>query len=571
MMQSRTVSPTLRLSFVVFMFMLVSTSAAEAANPTPLTTTGSAYNSGQESARLSQKAENLLKMAIEGNLTARMNYSDNTVNFLTATSYRAIRFGKRTAFDTNHKPSKAASDLTSARLAIRVDVADAVRPITIDPLATSPTWTVESDQAYASFGRSVAMAGDVNGDGYGDVIVGAYAHDNGETDEGRAYLYLGSASGLSLAPDWTAESDQIGAAFGCSVASAGDVDGDGYGDVIVGAYAYDDGETDEGRAYLYLGSASGLSLAPDWTAEGDQADAYFGCSVASAGDVNGDGYGDVIVGAYLYDNSETDEGRAYLYLGSATGLSTAPDWTAESNQANASFGRSVALAGDVNGDGYGDVIVGAQDYSNIEAYEGRAYLYIGSASGLSTAPDWTAESDQTGAYFGCSVASAGDVNGDGYGDVIVGAHHYSNTETHEGRACLYLGSASGLATAPDWTAVSAKGTANFGHSVASAGDVNGDGYGDVVVGAPGGVLNPSRPLWVDGRSYLYLGSASGLSTAPDWATESFQRLTYFGWSVASAGDVNGDGYGDIIIGAPNYDNPETDEGRTFVYTYSSGP
>src|SRR5262249_39764103 len=146
-------------------------------------------------------------------------------------------------------------------------------------------WTAESNQASASFGSAVASAGDVNGDGYGDVIVGAYQYDNGETNEGRAYVYLGSASGLSATAAWTAESDQASADFGYSVASAGDVNGDGYGDVIVGAYQYANGETAEGRAYVYLGSASGLSATAAWTAESNQASAEFGSSVASAGDV----------------------------------------------------------------------------------------------------------------------------------------------------------------------------------------------------------------------------------------------------------------------------------------------
>jgi hypothetical protein len=103
--------------------------------------------------------------------------------------------------------------------------------------------------------------------------------------------------------------------------------------------------------------------------------------------VNGDGYADVIVGAPYYDNGETDEGRAYVYHGSAAGLSTAPNWIAESNQANALFGVSVGTAGDVNGDGYADVIVGAYEYDNGEDNEGRAYLYNGSAGGLSTTPN----------------------------------------------------------------------------------------------------------------------------------------------------------------------------------------
>jgi hypothetical protein len=130
--------------------------------------------------------------------------------------------------------------------------------------------------------------------------------------------------GLSLTPSWVAEPNQDSTYFGCSVSSAGDVNGDGYSDVIIGSIRYDNGQTDEGRAFVYYGSSGGLSTSPNWTAESDQANALFGNCVSSAGDVNGDGYSDVIVGVYQYDNGQTDEGRAYVYYGNNYGLSLIP-------------------------------------------------------------------------------------------------------------------------------------------------------------------------------------------------------------------------------------------------------
>ena len=301
-----------------------------------------------------------------------------------------------------------------------------------------PAWSVEANQASARLGR-VASAGDVNGDGYDDVIVGAPQFDDGESDEGLAWVYLGSASGLATNPAWTAESDQAGAHFGTSVSTAGDVNGDGYSDVIVGAPSFDGSQTNGGLARVYHGSGSGLATSPAWTGESDQADAFYGYSVSTAGDVNGDGYSDVIVGAPYFDGSQANVGLARVYHGSANGLATDPAWARDSDQADASFGYSVSTAGDVNGDGYSDVIVGAYRYSSGQTSEGRAFVYLGSASGLGSGPAWTAESDQLIAEFGVSVSTAGDVNGDGYSDVIVGAHQYSSGQTTEGRAFVYLG------------------------------------------------------------------------------------------------------------------------------------
>jgi hypothetical protein len=171
---------------------------------------------------------------------------------------------------------------------------------------------------------------------------------------------------------------------------------------------YDNGEMNEGRAYVYLGSATGLDALPAWTAEGDQTRAEFGNSVASAGGVNGDGYDDVVVGVPSYDNDLTDEGRAYLYLGSVAGLSRTAAWTAEGNQASGDFGSSVATPGDVNGDGY-DVAVGARLYTHGQMWEGRAAVFFGSPRGLRPAPTLVAEGDQANAYFGGSVNTAGDL------------------------------------------------------------------------------------------------------------------------------------------------------------------
>ncbi len=500
-----------------------------------------------------------IDMKLTGSLHPRFANDGQSIDFYDNGSVAVLTYSKLKVTDSTGQVLPAKFVGVPGAIRIEVDDSKAVYPVTVDPIATSPSWMAEGDQSGAHFGISVSTAGDVNGDGYSDVIIGAQGYDGGQADEGRAYLYLGSASGLSSFPSWNAESNQAGALFGGSVATAGDVNGDGFADILVDASYFSNGNIYEGMVFLFTGSFSGPGPFPAWTGEGNQDSAHYGSS-ATAGDVNGDGYSDVIVGAWDYDNGQSNEGRAYLYLGSASGLSSSPAWTAESDLASANFGRSVATAGDVNGDGYSDVIVGAERFSNGQTFEGRAYLYFGSASGLSSSPSWTAESDQDQAFFGYSVATAGDVNGDGYSDVVVGAPYYDSGQADEGMAYLYLGSSLGLLATPAWTAEGDQSGANLGRSVRTAGDVNGDGYSDVIVGVDGYANSP-----VYGRACVYFGSTAGLSSAPTWIAEGDQSGSRFGWCVDSAGDVNGDGFSDVIVGAHYYDNGEYDEGAAFVF------
>jgi len=508
------------------------------------------------------------------------------------------------------------------KLYISVDTRDAVYPITVDPISTVPSAMLEAQQANANFGCSVASAGDVNGDGYSDVIVGAYSYNNGQTsegmafvfhgsstgvsavaaatvesnqnnalmgyivatagdvngdgysdvivsapnyangqsNEGRAYVYHGSAAGINTTAAAIMESNQAGAFLGNCVASAGDVNADGYSDVIVGAYTYSSGQASEGVAFVYHGSAAGINISPVSMMQSNQANAFLGYSVGSAGDVNGDGFSDVIVGAHFYDNGQADEGGAFVYHGSPTGINTTAAATLEGNQVNAHMGYSVASAGDVNGDGYSDVIASAYQYDNGQSDEGAAFIYHGSAAGINIASVATLECNQAGAYMGWFVNCAGDVNGDGYSDVLVGAYQYGNGEGGEGAAFVYQGSSSGINATAIVTLETQQVNALVS-AVASAGDVNGDGYSDIIVGSrqyDNGELN-------EGAAFVYHGSAAGINTTVTTTVESNQASAQMGFSVSGAGDVNGDGYGDVIVGVNLFDNGQTDEGAAFVY------
>jgi hypothetical protein len=245
---------------------------------------------------------------------------------------------------------------------------------------------LEADQSNAQMGWSVASAGDVNNDGYDDVIVSAYLYDNGENNEGLALVFHGGAGGVGNgnpgSADALIESDQLSGQLGLSVASAGDVNDDGYADVIVGCHLCDAGETDEGLALIFHGSPGGVGggnpASADGQIESNRGASELGLSVASAGDVDSDGFGDVIVGAPRW-GSFVDAGAAFVFRGSASGVGNGnPDnalVAIEGNDDFAQLGVSVAAAGDVNGDRSSDVIVGAHAGGG----GGQAFVYLSPA------------------------------------------------------------------------------------------------------------------------------------------------------------------------------------------------
>ena len=430
-----------------------------------------------------------------------------------------------------------------------------------DTPADSPNWSKRSNQEGAFFGFSVSSAGDVNADGFADVIVGApnYDHD-GKTDAGGAWIYVGSGTGLSVTPWDNAFGDQASAQFGFSVSSAGDVNGDGFSDVIIGAPTYDHGQTDEGRAYVFHGSFSGIPAVANRIKESNQTNAQFGYSVAGVGDIHGDGYCDVAVGAPYW----SDAGGVWIYRGSESGVISVPDRYIRSEQEDSLFGYSVAGAGDVNGDSYSDLLVGSPYWEDDAGNEGRAWLYQGSSLGLQSSHSWHAESNSFDARMGWSVATAGDVNRDGYSDVIVSAPYYDDAR---GKVWVFLGSLAGLSPTHSWTKQSNELSAKYGFSVATAGDVNGDGYSDILIGAPG--MTSSDGVNDEGLVRLYTGSASGLETTYFWTDAGGQTLSWYGISVAGVGDINGDTFADFVVGVKDYNEVYVNEGRACVY-YGNG-
>lgn len=377
---------------------------------------------------------------------------------------------------------------------------------------------------------------------------------------------LAQSESLSSTPDWVVDGQQNGGEFGYAVSGAGDVNHDGYADVIVGADKNEMTVYKEGTARVYLGGAGGLATSPQWIGGGGITGSRYGAAVAGGGNVNGDLYDDVLVGAPRFNPTQAGEGGVFLYYGSWSGIRSTDMVTLTLGIKEAEFGYSVAFAGDVDNDGYDDVLVGARTYSSGEANEGAVLLYYGSSSGLVSDSPWIFESGMPGAMLGSAVGSAGDVNGDGYADFWAGAPFYNKPLNLAGAVYLFLGSQDGPAAAPDWMATGVQGDEWFGWAGACAGDVNSDGYSDLLIGAPEYDNLQLEDEGDDaGRVVLYLGSYSGLRSSPSWQIVGVQGGTRFGAALAGAGDVDADGFDDVLIGASLYDHDQPDEGIAWLF------
>ena len=406
-------------------------------------------------------------------------------------------------------------------------------------LAQEVLFSVDGAATGDQSGFSVSGAGDANGDGVPDFLVGSPNADVLATDGGSVQVISGANGSLLYQIDGNGVSDQMGRA----VAGAGDVNGDGYDDFVIGIALDDDNGTNSGSALVYSGQDGSLLYAFLGENPGDA----FGSSVDGAGDVNGDNYDDVIVGAPGHDANGPQAGRAQVF----SGLNGTVLYTWDGDGAQDSFGQRVSGAGDTDGDGFADLLVAAPFDDDRANNGGMTRLFSGQTGSVR----FTLYSAGAGDNFGSDVDGAHDVNGDGFDDFLVGARYDDTAAFDAGAIVVYSG-----ANAAILHQFQGLGPGDeFGQSAALIGDANGDNQAEILVGAHRNDINGSdtgAAYLFDGATGLLLYSFDGVGTQEE-----------FGRSVCGVSDVDGDGFNDLIVGARLADTVNgTTSGRVTVYS-----
>ncbi len=425
------------------------------------------------------------------------------------------------------------------------DDCDGVAPVAV----ANAAWRLLGELPGDAAGQRVAAIGDMNGDGLGDVAVGAPGHDGGGADAGAAYVVYGPVGGdLELVSAHAVLLGAGGAEAGSGLSAAGDVNGDGHADLLVGAWKDSTHSSEAGAAYLLLGPVSGQRslAAADGVLTGEAGGDHAGWSVGGGHDLDGDGLADIAVGAPGRDVAGNEAGMVYLLHGPVSGERglVAADVSLQPSAYQGDFGWEVAVVDDLDGDGLGELIVGSPLDDGAFADAGSVSLYAGPVADRGD-PDAAIHGEFRSDMLGWAVAGLPDHDGDGTADLAAAAYHADYLREDAGAVYLFTGALQGELHATEALAARIVGPTLGAHlsCVAAAGDVDGDGWEDLLLGAP--------EQGDGGGAWLLYGPVSGnvdLAMGGGVAFQAEGSDDALG-SVAGPGDVDGDGHPDLLLGA----------------------
>ncbi len=390
-------------------------------------------------------------------------------------------------------------------------------------------------------GYAVANAGDVNADGYDDVVVGAPANNLNVQGGGAVRVLLGGSS--PMVEFATVYGEYAYDQLGMSVAGVGDLNGDGYADVAVGAPLWLNGT---GRVDIVYGGPVPAYAAPiQGSAQGD----YFGWSVGGAGNPDHDCCDELVVGAPQYGTGNF--GYAQVYPGTSSGVSSFASQTFPGSGSDGGMGSAVA-AGDFDGDGNTDLAIGQPNlgFGSVQLlrWQGNS-VYTLSANLV----------DNAQPTFGAALASGGDVDGGGYDDLLVGSPNANTMVSGGGRVQLFLGGASGVSSAPAFVHDGDQFNEQLGYSVSMVGDLEGDGRADVAVGS----YQHQSGAGQAGAVFVLSGEPGGLGAGnPVQLVGPGNSGEMFGFAVSGGGDYDNDGHSDVIVGCPN---DRSGDGAVYIF------
>ncbi|WP_199247574.1 VWD domain-containing protein [[Phormidium] sp. ETS-05] len=452
-------------------------------------------------------------------------------------------------------------------------------------------FVLKDTEAGSFSGVSVSKIGDFNGDNIDDLIVGAFAADpNGSNAAGKSFVVFGTTAGFPADFDLSTLNGSNGFVLngidaesfsGGSVSSAGDINNDGFDDVIVGAFgAAVDGKNNAGKTYILFGSNAGFSAlnlselngSNGFVLNGTNEFDYLGLAVSSAGDINDDDFDDILIG--VPGAAGGGSGKTYILFGRSQGFAPSLNLTEINgdngfviNNAAANAGISVSKAGDINSDGIADLIIGTEADPNSANTAGESYVVFGSSDKFPANLNLSELNGSNGFILngidknsGTSVSSAGDINGDGIDDLMVA----ENAENALGKNYIVFGSNKGFAASLDLSKLDGKNgflvfngiDGNSITSVNTAGDMNGDGIDDIALGVSASTVNDK---FAAGKTYIMFGNNGGFPAAINlskldgsngFVLNGAEAEDLSGTSVSEAGDINNDGTDDLVIGSP---------------------